>query len=33
MWRYLRWAGIDERALQFFRESPCPPDILGITIT
>lgn len=30
MWSYLRWAGVEERELAPFLESPCPPDILGI---
>ena len=30
MAHFLRWLGIEDRELQFFRESPCPPDIFGI---
>ena len=30
MWQYLRWLGVEERALAWFLEHPCPPDMLGI---
>lgn len=30
MWAYLIWAGISERELEWFREVPCGPDMLGI---
>jgi dTDP-4-dehydrorhamnose reductase len=30
MWGYLRNAGISVSELEWFREHPCPPDIIGI---
>jgi dTDP-4-dehydrorhamnose reductase len=30
MWSYLRWVGVREHELDELRETPCPPDILGI---
>ncbi len=30
LYHHLRWLGVDDSALSFFRESPCPPDVLGI---
>jgi dTDP-4-dehydrorhamnose reductase len=27
---WFRWIGIDEAQLAWFRENPCPPDIIGI---
>jgi dTDP-4-dehydrorhamnose reductase len=30
MWSYLRWVGVEEAALAWFLEHPCPPDILGL---
>jgi dTDP-4-dehydrorhamnose reductase len=30
IWSYLRTAGVEEAALQWFRDNPCPPDIIGI---
>jgi dTDP-4-dehydrorhamnose reductase len=30
MWRYLRAAGIAAAELEWFRDHPCPPDIIGI---
>ena len=30
MWKYLLWAGISERDLEWFLENPCPPDVIGI---
>jgi dTDP-4-dehydrorhamnose reductase len=30
MWSYLRWAGIGEADLEFFRDQPCPPTVIGI---
>ena len=29
-YRYFLEAGIDDQALGFFRDNPCPPDIIGI---
>jgi dTDP-4-dehydrorhamnose reductase len=30
VWSYLRWLGVDEYALRWFEDNPCPPDVLGI---
>ena len=30
MGRYLRWLGVGEDELRFFRDNPCPPDVIGI---
>lgn len=30
MWHHLCWLGIEQIALEWFRDNPCPPDILGI---
>ncbi len=30
MWSYLRSLGLDERAILWFQDHPCPPDLLGI---
>ena len=30
MGRYLRWLGVGEGELRFFRDNPCPPDVIGI---
>jgi dTDP-4-dehydrorhamnose reductase len=30
LWNYLRRSGATEQQLAFFREQPCPPDIVGI---
>jgi dTDP-4-dehydrorhamnose reductase len=30
LWRYLAATGIDERELLWFRDNPCPPDIMGV---
>jgi dTDP-4-dehydrorhamnose reductase len=30
MWQYFVANGIPEEALQWFRDNPCPPDIIGI---
>ena len=30
MGRYLRWLGVGEEDLRFFRDNPCPPDVIGI---
>jgi len=29
MWNYLRSHGVPESSLNFLRDSPCPPDVLG----
>ena len=30
MWDWLRWVGISAAALSWFRDNPCPPDMIGI---
>lgn len=30
MWGWLRWVGVPEAELAWFRENPCPPDVIGI---
>jgi dTDP-4-dehydrorhamnose reductase len=30
MAEYLRWAGVSNRELEMFAETPCPPDVIGI---
>jgi dTDP-4-dehydrorhamnose reductase len=30
LWGYLRWVGIAEDELDWFRANPCPPDIIGL---
>lgn len=30
MWDYLRSFGVEEAELSWFRDNPCPPDVLGI---
>jgi dTDP-4-dehydrorhamnose reductase len=30
LWDYLRKTGIDEAEFLWFRENPCPPDIIGV---
>lgn len=30
MWRHLAWVGINEDELRWFRDHPCPPDIIGV---
>jgi dTDP-4-dehydrorhamnose reductase len=30
MWEWLRFLGVTERELHWFRDNPCPPDVLGI---
>src|SRR3954468_11982850 len=30
MWRFLTRAGVAESDLRWFRDTPCPPDILGL---
>jgi dTDP-4-dehydrorhamnose reductase len=30
LWKYLRRSGASEEQLEFFRQEPCPPDIIGI---
>lgn len=27
---YLQWLGVEEAALDWFQDNPCPPDILGV---
>lgn len=29
LWKYLRTLKIEEKALQFFLDNPCPPDVIG----
>ncbi len=30
LWGYLLWAGLREDELNWFRDNPCPPDVIGI---
>src|SRR5207237_7801360 len=30
MWQYFIQYGVPEKDLQWFRDNPCPPDIIGI---
>lgn len=30
LWRYLRYVGLPARELAFFRDNPCPPDVIGL---
>jgi dTDP-4-dehydrorhamnose reductase len=30
LWRYLSATGIDEQEFLWFRDNPCPPDIIGV---
>ena len=30
MGHYLRWIGVGEDDLRFFRDNPCPPDVIGV---
>lgn len=30
LWEYFLWCGVSPAELEWFRENPCPPDILGV---
>lgn len=30
MWGHLKWAGVTDREVGWFRDNPCPPDVLGV---